>query len=85
MRWRVTDRSTKTGTSDPTLNATAQAPMALRPKDAAKTLGIGRRLLWSLTNRGEIPHVRLGRAIVYPRAALEEWLMERAKRGGRNL
>lgn len=58
-------------------------PLALRPKDAAHALGIGVRLLWTLTNQNKIPHVRLGRAVVYPRVLLEEWLAERA-RGGRS-
>ena len=49
--------------------------LALRPKQAAKALGIGERLLWSLTNEGKIPHVRIGnRAIVYPVDQLREWL-----------
>lgn len=58
--------------------------LALRPKDATKALGIGPRLLWSMTNRGEIPHVRIGRAVVYPVDELRRWLSEQAqKRGGR--
>ena len=52
--------------------------LALRPKEAALALGIGERLLWSLTNCGEIPHVRLGRAIVYPVDVLREWLAKQA-------
>lgn len=58
--------------------------LALRPKDATKALGIGPRLLWSMTNRGEIPHVRMGRAVVYPVDELRRWLSEQAqKKGGR--
>jgi excisionase family DNA binding protein len=57
------------------------APLALRPKQAAKALGIGERLLWSMTNSGQIPHVRLGRAIVYPVDELRRWLAEQAKGG----
>jgi len=44
-------------------------------------LGISERLLWSLTNRGEIPHLKLGRATLYPVDQLQEWLRERAKKG----
>ena len=58
-------------------------PLALRAEDAAKALGIGKRLLWTLTNQGEIPHVRLGRAVVYPVDALRKWLAEMAKGGHR--
>ena len=57
--------------------------LALRPKEAARALGIGERLLWSLTHEGVIPHLRLGQAIVYPVAELERWLAERAGKGGR--
>jgi len=65
------------------LNDTTTAvskPIAMRPKEAAKALGIGERLLWERTNRGEIPHVRIGRAVVYPVAELERWLAEQATR-----
>ncbi|MCY2926827.1 MAG: helix-turn-helix domain-containing protein [Planctomycetota bacterium] len=53
--------------------------LALRPKEAAQALGIGERLLWSKTNAGEIPHVRVGKAILYPVAALEKWLLDQTR------
>jgi excisionase family DNA binding protein len=52
--------------------------LGLRPKEAARALGIGERLLWELTNRGEIPHARLGRCVVYPVTELEKWLAAQA-------
>lgn len=57
--------------------------LALRPREAARALGIGERLLWSMTNRGEIPHARIGRAVVYPVAELQCWLAKQAAKGGR--
>lgn len=48
--------------------------LALRPKDTATALGISERLLWSKTNSGEIPHIRVGKAILYPVASLQRWL-----------
>jgi predicted DNA-binding transcriptional regulator AlpA len=54
------------------------APLALRPKDAAKALGIGERLLWSMTNQRLIPHLRIGKAVVYPVDELRAWLAEQA-------
>ena len=36
--------------------------LALRPKEAAKALGISERLLWTKTNCNEVPHCRIGRA-----------------------
>ena len=56
--------------------------LALRPREAARALGIGERLLWSKTNAGEIPCVRIGRAVVYPVASLVAWLAEQATKGG---
>ena len=60
-------------------NGRAVERLALRPKEAAKALGIGERLLWSKTNCGEIPHVRIGRAVVYPVDLLRAYLAEQAK------
>lgn len=53
--------------------------LALRPKEAAVALGIGERLLWELTNRGEIPSVKIGRCVTYPIAALQAWLNEQVE------
>jgi len=51
--------------------------LALRPREAAKALGISERTLWTLTRAGEIPHVRLGRAVLYSIDALRAWLAAR--------
>lgn len=68
----------------PARSATGTPPaLALRPKDAAQALGIGQRLLWTLTNEGAIPHVRIGRAVLYPVPALEQWLADRAMKGSK--
>ena len=48
--------------------------LALRPNEAATALGISQRLLWTKTKAGEIPHVRMGRAIVYPVESLRVYL-----------
>jgi excisionase family DNA binding protein len=54
--------------------------LALRPRDAARALGISERCLWSLTQRGEVPHVKIGgRLVLYPRAGLVDWLDRAAK------
>lgn len=57
--------------------------LSLRPAEAAAALGIGERLLWEMTNRGEIPCARIGRAVLYPVAELERWLSAQAAGGGR--
>ncbi len=61
----------------------AATSISLRPRDAAKALGIGQRKLWQLTSpRGPIPCVRVGTCVLYPTALLEAWLAEEAKKGG---
>ena len=59
------------------------APMAIRPKEAAARLGISERLLWVMTNMKKIPHMRVGKAVLYPVDALREWLLEQAKQNVR--
>jgi len=60
-----------------------QSPLALRPRDAAKALGISPRLLWQLTHDGHIPCVRVGsgrrKTVLYPTADLVAWLSRRAE------
>jgi excisionase family DNA binding protein len=53
-------------------------PLALRPREAAKLLGISSRTLWKWTQEKTIPSVKIGRAVLYPINALEAWLAERA-------
>jgi len=55
--------------------------LALRPKEAAKALGIGERKLWAMTNSGELPHARIGRAVIYPVRELQEWLSDQTGKG----
>lgn len=64
----------------PDLLTTAKR-LALRPKEAATALGISERKLWSLTASNEIPHCRIGRAILYPTDQLREWLAQQVKGG----
>lgn len=52
--------------------------LALRPREAARALGVCEKTLWSLTRAGRVPHLRIGTAVIYPVADLERWLAERA-------
>ena len=52
-------------------------PLAMRPAVAARAIGICERTLWTLTQRGEIPHSRIGGVVIYPTAAIMRWLEER--------
>ena len=53
--------------------------LAVRSKAAARALSIGERLLWTLTKSGEIPHARIGRAVVYPVDQLREYLRRKTQ------
>lgn len=53
----------------------ATAPrLLITPSEAAFALSISTRKLWSLTNAGQIPCVRLGRAVRYSPADLQDWI-----------
>lgn len=58
-------------------------PLALRPREAAKALGISPRLLWQLTHDGHVPCVRVGsgkrRCVLYPLDSLQSWLTRQAE------
>ena len=58
--------------------------LAMRPREAAKALGISERLLWEWTDKGIVPHVRLGKRIVYPVDVLREWLRQQAQHNADN-
>lgn len=58
--------------------------LALRPREAAKALGISARTLWGLTApRGPIPCLRVGhgkrQTVLYPVADLQTWLTREAE------
>ena len=63
-------------------SARALQPSLLKPHDAAALLNVSARSLWSLYNRGEIPVVRIGKAVRFDPADLERWIADR-KTGGR--
>jgi len=68
-------------------NDATKPALALRPREAAKALGVSERLLWDWTHHGDVPHVRIGRTILYPVDALRDWLKRQAElaKGGENV
>ena len=54
--------------------------LALRPAEAAETLGISRSKLYALMARGEVPTIRIGKSLRVPMAALRERLTPRPSR-----
>jgi len=57
--------------------------LAMRLREAAKALCISERLLWEWTDRGVVPHLRLGKVILYPVDSLKEWLKREAQGVGK--
>jgi hypothetical protein len=60
--------------------------LALRPREAAKALGISARTLWGLSApRGPIPCVRVGsgrrQVVLYPLPDLQAWLSRQVEAG----
>lgn len=51
-----------------------QGTCLLKPKEAAAMLAISPRLLWSLTRRGAVRAVRIGRAVRYDLTDLLVWI-----------
>lgn len=51
-----------------------QDRLTVNRREAAAMLGISERLLWTWTNAGHIPHVRIGSRVLYPVEALRQWL-----------
>jgi len=48
--------------------------MVLTPAEARKYLHIGKTLMYSAIKRGIIDHVRIGKKILIPKAALDKFL-----------
>lgn len=51
-----------------------QDRLTLSIEEAASLLGISRALAYDLVRRGELPRLRLGRRVVVPRKALENFI-----------
>jgi excisionase family DNA binding protein len=70
----------------PGLRATMGSPpqhesLLLRPREAARLLGIGRSTLFEMLARQELPIVRIGRIVRIPRHQLKEWVDEEIEVG----
>ena len=62
---------------------TTHSPLALRPRDAAKMLGVSPRTLWGWTRDGIVPSVRVGtgkrKTVLYSVVDLQSWLSRHAE------
>ena len=44
--------------------------------DLASMLGVDRKTVYTAAKLGQLPHRRLGRRVVFPKAAVDEWLAQ---------
>lgn len=54
-------------------------PLTYSVEQAAAALGTGRDRVLTLVRTGDLPHLRFGRTIRIPRAALAEWVNDQAQ------
>lgn len=70
MANRARGRAAEQFPPDPEAPTSAQ-PLVLPVAEAAATLGVSDDLIYQLTDRGELPCLRVGRRKVIPRQAVE--------------
>lgn len=58
-----------------------EGPLLLKVPDVARLAGLGLTKTYQLISHGELPVVRLGRAVRVPRAALIAWIEARVEGG----
>jgi excisionase family DNA binding protein len=54
------------------------AELTLNAKEAADLIGCCSVKIYDLAAQGKIPHIHIGRKLVFPKAALEKWLLDTA-------
>ncbi len=60
-------------------NEVSSHRLLLRVPEVAKALGLGRTKVYELIATGELPVIRLGRAVRISVTALQKWVEEREK------
>ena len=60
-------------------NEVSTQRLLLRVPEVAKALGLGRTKVYELIATGELPVIRLGRAVRVSVTALQKWVEEREK------
>jgi excisionase family DNA binding protein len=73
-RWAGNDRPSVSSPGGAGAAAGGAERLTLTVEEAAAMLGISRAFAYEAVNRGEIPHIRIGRRILVPRSALERLL-----------
>ena len=57
-------------------------PLLISATMAAKTLGISPRNLWTQTQSGTIPFIKIGRRVMYSPSSLQDWVARNTIIGG---
>ena len=57
-------------------------PLLISALKAAKTLGISPRSLWTQTQSGTIPFIKIGRRVMYSPISLQDWVARNTFVGG---
>ncbi len=57
---------------------TGAEPLLLRAEEAAKLLSLSRSTVFQMIATGELPCVRVGRAVRVSRSGLERWVRDRS-------
>jgi excisionase family DNA binding protein len=52
----------------------SEPSLLLSLKEAAAALAVSERTVWTLVQEGVLPHLRLGRRLLFSRTALEAWI-----------
>ncbi len=50
----------------------------LRPREIVESTGLSRVTVYGLISRGEIPSIKIGRAIRIPAEAFQEWIRRKS-------
>ena len=63
-------------------NERENLPLLISAVQAAKELGISPRNLWTQTQSGTIPSIKLGRRVMYSPSSLQDWVARNTFIGG---
>jgi excisionase family DNA binding protein len=58
----------------------SDGPLLLSAKQAAKSLGVSERTLFTLATDGDLPSVKIGRRRLYSAVSLAQWVAEKQAR-----
>jgi excisionase family DNA binding protein len=54
-------------------------PLALKPKQAAKLIGVGTNAIYTLCHRADFPAIKVGSGYIIPTDALRNWLQKQSE------